>query len=471
MSRALIALCCMLTGCGAAPGPKAPPDRAVAVAVAPMLPPRPAARAPAPASYCTVQPRLAACVPRPDGASRATLTPRIDAASQKVLDSRFQDADSLVEVARLQLLRDNPREPNGQSDADEARRNAMRAVIVDATPQAKLVLALAMTRLYQENAGSNGSKLKLFYQVLGRTLPVEGAGPAVSAARALAGYHALAIGEADEAQRWFEQASSGEGASPLAARGLADLAQSISRPKPQPALLTLPAPPLGDEPTPPDACDAQLRNRKEAAAFCAAIDQFRAAASATTKRDAGVAMVRAYGDFRPLCQAREPACGSNVVRALRAASHALAQTELAKSVATARLALETAEGDARAPELAPSLARQLADDYFVIGELSQAGRWYQRYVDLASGKQSGAEAEVALIAGIVLGDPAVEGWARRLTRDGRFTAERRAAWSRALEGEAETAAVQEPCPPVLHCAFMELVRDGRWSPGAARAGG
>ena len=82
------------------------------------------------------------------------------------------------------------------------------------TPQAKLVLALAMTRLYQEKLGDNAAKLALFYQMLARSLPLEGTGPAVAAAQTLAGYHAFATGRPDQAKALFERASANAEASP-----------------------------------------------------------------------------------------------------------------------------------------------------------------------------------------------------------------------------------------------------------------
>lgn len=464
MSRFFLALSCLLTACGAAQRSDAPPQRPAVVAAAPA--PSPTGGLAVPRERCTLRPRLSSCDSPADPVQRADLSRAIDTVLQRVLDARFQDADALVEVARLQLLRDDPHgSQGGQGDAEEARRNAMRALIVKPTAEARLVLALSMTRLYQEKLGNSGAKQRLFYQVLDRMLPLEGTGPAVSAAQTLAGYHALASGQPVEAKKWFELASAGEGGSALAERGLAALARPISLPKPQPSLLSLPDTLPAHEPKLPAACGSPLRTRKEGTAFCAAVEQLIAATTPATKREAALALISAYRDVRALCQAKDPTCEPNVVQALGAASYALGPTE-PKSIAAARVAIDTAQGMAGHQELVSALERQIANTYFAIGELSQAGRWYQSYVDHTRGKQSGVEVDLALAAGILLGDAESERWARKLTGDARFPAERRASWSKALDRGVDADTADEDCAPILHCAFVELVRDRSWSPGA-----
>lgn len=422
---------------------------------------------------------------------------------ERVLESEYKDADALVELARLQLLRDSETGFQGHTDLVAGGRDAKRAVAVDPSPRSRLVLALAEERRFLASRDRSAAATAVLFEVLEQFLPLDApAGPAGAWARALAGYHRLAVGHTDEAEASLREASRMDPTVALAWRGLGDLARSrgqwedaaeayraalrvsddpaarsglelaeqrasFALPEPGPEL----ALPVVAADSPPGVplvpCGPQGRSRPEGEAFCDALDGLIAAESADERGKAATAVVGAYGPLRDLCRAGEAVCGTHVAPALLASAHTFARPHVGRAVMTARFVLQDLGFLPNAGLLKGDLLLFLAGQTFAIGEFAQAQRYYVSSIDLA-GRRAGGAAETVLALAVVLGNAASSDVHRVLAGE-YLDEEQRRRWSALIDPESAAGErVERTCSPVLVCAHWAVLQSPSWSPAAER---
>ncbi|RLB50164.1 MAG: hypothetical protein DRI90_23940, partial [Deltaproteobacteria bacterium] len=137
--------------------------------------------------------------PQRSAAERGRIDRLIVAADKTVKDSAFRDVEALVELARLQLWR-NEREDRIRTDPEQAHLNGQRAVAVDPHhPAGRLMLALTTTLSVVEASKKRGPRDRAvalgFVDLAGRTV-LQGAPKGIAAAaHTLLGYAWLDRGQ------------------------------------------------------------------------------------------------------------------------------------------------------------------------------------------------------------------------------------------------------------------------------------
>jgi hypothetical protein len=118
------------------------------------------------------------------------------------------------------------------------------------------------------------------------------------------------------------------------------------------------------------------------ASLCKGLARLATASSPGDHEQGAVLVLEGWRELKPLCEAKDPACGPHVLPAMAAASRAFqAAGRVAKSIAVAKMVL-----DPRVPGgtvLAPELALELGDRYFDLGVLDEAARWYEQHARAA----------------------------------------------------------------------------------------
>ena len=490
--------------------------------------------------------------PRCDGLIGAkeekTFEDLIEGARQHVGRTAYKDARVVVELARLGLRRDaDLPDSDGPSDAARALRNARQAIAVDLDAvEPRLVLALALARSVQDAPGASepatrGLVLGLVDLAL-RAVPVAG-GPAGAAAKALEGYVALDLGDRTRAREAFEYATQLDPKLATGWMGAGDLARAEGRfeaasaayeqavsllPQDPGALrslraaarreaLALPASAAGNwpaiatgsiapAPPAPPVCPASAAGKPALSTLCRGLADLAQASTREDHEKAARLVAGGWNEAKPLCEARDAACGPHVAEAMAAASRAFRTAgHPTKSVAVAKLLLQRPDFPGVAA-VAPALAVEMGDRYFEIGVFDQAAEQYAQHVR-QKGAAAGPAADRAmrLFTALTNVDQATR-LAGELAVDKKHPEARRAGWAllaaralRAVRGpEAagswlaqhrallvaagqegaiaeisspapeKTAAPAGACASLLACAVRRLSGEARWSPLAGQ---
>src|SRR5262249_40737197 len=137
--------------------------------------------------------------------------------------------------------------------------------------------------------------------------------------------------------------------------------------------------------------------------LCKGLTELAQASSRADHDRAAKLILDGWSELRPLCQARDPACGPHVVAAVAAASRAFdAAGHIAKSIATARILLSLPDLPG-VSAVAPALAIEVADRYFSIGMFDIAAQYYTQHVQ-EKGVNAAPAADRALALRIALTD-------------------------------------------------------------------
>ncbi len=345
------------------------------------------------AEECTARPR---CDVEPSEAQ--ALGAEIADAQKAVLDSQFQDVHAIVRLAKLQLRRDahDVPGPDGDTDAAQALKNAMRAVAVDeGSDEARVALLLALARSLHAMTTTRDPIVRgLALDLLGLGLHDVRSPDAAVLAKTL------------------------------------DHARGSTRSR-----LTLEA--LAPPPPPAPRCTAA--EATAAPMYCKGLE--------TPGEQGALQVVDGWRALEPLCEAQNPACPSHVSAGLMAASRAfLSSGRLAKSISTGMMILSRPNFPG-AKALEPAVCLELGDRYYALGAFDQAASWYERAAKLHQGDTTAA-ASRALQIRVALGDPtAGTRLATELVHDARYPQSTRAAWAvmvahllRASRGPAEATA-------------------------------
>lgn len=418
---------------------------------------------------------------------RAGLGARITSAHDAVVAAQFQDVNALVELARLQLRRDDATsDADGNSDAERAKKNAMRAVAVDgSSPAAKLVLALTLSRTLRD-VKARAARFALL-ELIELVLPSEAEGSVGAATATMKGLIALERGDAGSAKQSFERATKLDGSLASAWVGLGDVARATgafdearanyeraiaiqadggvkasleaanrgealvlaSSSKVEGAPKLTPGALLTAKASAP-ACSAEARAVKEAEPLCSAMDRLGAATG--PQRSASAAEVlRAAVALQEACGAKRPACGKHVAEAHVAAARAFAEAgALAKAIAALRMSAAPRHPIPGAEDVATAALCELGDMYFALGVFDQAADWYEKHIE-ASGSKSREATERVVQIRLALGQH--DRVRQLLERGGQ-----RARADALLKEEARGA-----CGPLFGCTAFRLAGEARWS--------
>lgn len=414
-------------GCGAAPSESAAPTAATPVELVTVAEPQPVAapvRAPPRCDALDMQ----ACV-FGTKAPGAQLDARVDAAHAVMLEGKFRDAGAIAELARLQLWRDAPQaaHDDGQADAGRAMMNARRALAVDDDrAEVRLVTAMALARslLGSGEASSTSHRLRLhLVEMQARRAQRPGAPAFVAAAAgALLGYLALDMGNAETARAAFEEATQIVPELVTAWVGLGDAARAASdfdaatrayqramslapdeawlraavaaserkeslrvgSSTSSPVLDALSDDALAPQSTSPASCSAAVRAHAANQELCDGVDALATAKTEIEHDEAAMKILSGFQALRPLCEARDPACGSHVAPAVFAAAHAFDRAgHVAKSITTFQLVMRRADDLPDTRTLLPAVALEVADRYYALAIYDQAARFYEQHAQLA----------------------------------------------------------------------------------------
>ncbi len=354
------------------------------------------------------------------------------AATQKaVLDARFQDVTALVELARLQLLRDAPiADHDGTTDAERAKKNAMRASAVDDSSAAgRIVLVVALARSF-DRAGVGGSPGALtLLDFAGASIP-SGTTQTDAAASVVRGTLALARGDRKAARAAFDSATK---ASPTLAAGWAGLGdversegrfdeaakvyrkaaelshgseaeRNVEAAKRREKLdvRATPLAPMSGGPLAPSRqvalCPASVASASASAAMCSAVAELAKASTSAQNEAGAMRILDAWKDIEPLCSAGDPACGPYVAAALAAAARGFRAAGLsAKAIATARLVLSQAEQLPGSKNVVADVTLDLADHYFALCVFDTAAEHYERHARERGSQQKAAAERAAFL--------------------------------------------------------------------------
>lgn len=467
-----------LTACSAAP-----------IGGSPVEPPPVVLAAPAPCASGAADPGCtggkvsldvadAACIhgppgPRCDGllgpGEAKTLAGRIEQAQALVLRSGYQDVGALVDLARLQLRRDEDiSNSDGASDAARALKNGMRAVIVnEVSSEARLVLALALARSLQGALSvSDPVTRDIALELLDIAVGSVGNGSLAFAARsALEGYVALERGQIERARQAFELATSNDAGLATAWMGLGDVArgegqfEAAEKAYTTAALLlpedagarrsikaatrreafSLPAPAsaarpaltagsLAPAPPPLPVCPASPGAGAPGASLCKGLAGLARASTRDEHNDAAMLVIDGWRDLEPLCDAGDPACGPHVAQALAAAARGFqAAGRPSRSISAMKYLLAKPDIPGAAA-LMPAVTLEIADRHFSIGVFDRAAEHYAQHVRL-KGTTSVAAAERAMTLFVALMNvDAATKLAAELAVDKKYPDARRADW-------------------------------------------
>ncbi|NUO47589.1 MAG: tetratricopeptide repeat protein [Polyangiaceae bacterium] len=394
----------------------------------------------------------------------------IVAAQRAVTDSRFQDIDALVDLARLQLMRDAPiSDTDGATDAERAKKNAMRAIAVDDTSTGgRIVLVIALARSF-ERAGVGDSDGALGLLDLAASTVPPGSTAANAAADVVRGTLALAWGEHDKAKEAFGAAAAANPSLAAAWAGLGDAARSQKRfdeaklayrkaieVKPSSELgASLAAAERGEPlvvrtsrpktvrggplapPRPVITCPTTVASAAGSAAMCRGVAAIAKASTAAEKEAGASEVVAAWSTLDPLCEDKDAACGPYVATSLAAASRAFFEAKRsAKAIATARIVIGKADVLPKATSVAQELQLEVGDRYFEFCVFDTAAEFYER---AAKGRGPGSKEAADRAAFIRAAFQSVQG---KKQKDG-------------------------PCTGAL-CGLNRLVTDRTWAPKSGR---
>jgi tetratricopeptide (TPR) repeat protein len=360
---------------------------------------------------------LQSCEP-PSAGERSELAGRIEATTKIVEDTSFADVDAIVEVARLELLRDGD-EVNavGESDAASALKNGMRAVAVnDSHAGARIVLALAVARSLEERAGHDDparrstalSLIDIGAQAIPQTTPETAA-----VAKVLSGAAALERGDEPSATKAFDAATRLDARLAAAWIGLGDVARvrrdfaaaeaayrraatlaphdrgvrralgaaerRVALTLPRPAVASLVAVGTGAlAPAPPPVapCPPAAARDKSSAELCRGVAMLASAATPDDKRAAALVIMAGWSELQQPCSTHERQCGPFVASALAAAARAFRSTGvIAKAIAVGRLLIGRPDLPGN-DSIIPAMTLEIADAYFALAVFDMAASHY-----------------------------------------------------------------------------------------------
>lgn len=387
----------------------------------------------------------------PGASNRASLDLRIDAATGAVKESRFSDAEALVELARLQLQRnDEQSDHDGENDAARGLKNAMRAVAVDpeSTP-ARLVLALAVARSLASAPAHDRPHARAVVlgvvEMLGQAVGDRASGPVAATSHTLRGYAWLGRGEPARAAQAFGRALEldpeavsawvGRGHEARSRKDLATAAAAYEAalshdprdavamagleatrrceglllpkgPLPSLSLPGLTRGPIAPPPPPPGRCPAAAAADPRSQPLCDGRRALAAARTADAVRQAAEQIVRGWQELSSACEAGEPICGSYVPAAMLEASRGMfAAGQVAKSIAIARMALRAPAPVLAQSNLGATVALEIADRYFRLGMLGPVAGYYERHArEAATAPTAAAARERAFVLDVAASD-------------------------------------------------------------------
>jgi tetratricopeptide (TPR) repeat protein len=356
----------------------------------------------------------------------------IDAARKTaVVDKQFMDVHALVQLASLYLRRDGDvADADGPHDVARAVRFARSAVAVDDTSaEARLMLAFTLARSLQGARASADPAIRdaalSLVEIALRAVPAT-QGPLGAAAQTLEGYLALERGRRDRALTALEAATQLDPDLGTAWAGLGDVARSDGQfsaaatayeraaarlPKDRglararraaarferlslpavsvPAQAAIAPGPLAPPPPAPPQCSPSQAAAAVGASLCNGLARLATASSPGEKEQGAMLVAEGWRELRPLCEARDPACGPHVLQGMAAASRAFkAAGRTAKSIAVAKILLDPRYPGA-AP-LAPELTLELGDRFFELGIFDEAANWYAQHTRLSRAASSPA---------------------------------------------------------------------------------
>ncbi|MBK6518817.1 MAG: tetratricopeptide repeat protein [Polyangiaceae bacterium] len=390
------------------------------------------------ASACAAASAGTACAAMVEARELAELSSRIAWADAEVKRTLFQEADLLVERARLQLRREDPSSNvEGSNDADRALKDALRALAVEpSSPRAAFVYALARVRSFAPEAPTSilrdpalrAGALRLALDRL-QTL-ASAQGPLGAATHTLRGYLELELGASAKARESFVAATRLDPTLGSAWMGLGDVARaqgsfadaerayleatkllpsdptvaaalSAARAKAplsvppagaaEAAPLSIDLSPLAAVP-PPTACSTVEAGQTPE--LCAAVEQLIKARSKQDLEAAASSVIAAQSSLQSACQALDPRCGPHVSVALADAGRGFrAAGKTGKSVQIAKLLMQRREYFPASEEVAATAALEAADQLLQLGLFDQAADSYGAF---ATTNGSSAEAPAAL---------------------------------------------------------------------------
>lgn len=478
---ALLAAC----GSGAAPpAENAPPARQVAIESTPPS----SAAGPTPAAPCVMPEKVQRCVL--PAVEQEALDARVQTLLKKVKDSAWKDHASLIELTRSQLLASRAYD---DADIDGPGLNAKRALAVKPTSEARLVAALTMLHTHLPRTETLAAR-QLLFTLVEQMLDVDAttASPAVEQARALVGYHRL-IGHgaprglldrtseiplgnfaAQVRDDWHEGHRSDARLATYPPLTMAMRESEI--PAPWGAPFAMPTGTLASAAPPITKCDGAATQTPEGKTFCAAALALEASPSLAT----ATAVLDAYGDLRPACDAKEPVCGGHVAETLVATGAAFAEAGLmAKAIAVLRIT------ENKFPSQAPDVGLRISDSYYALGVFDLASRWAVTYAR-GQGWKAPAALRRALGIDLALGKSPIHSdwlglalrsralpvgerraWAELAART--IPAPDRPAWVKTLPPDVRPAQEAAPhpsapaCDATLLCGYVAVINDPSWS--------
>jgi tetratricopeptide (TPR) repeat protein len=405
-----------------------------------------------------------------------TLDQRIGAHEKAMRDTRFGDVGIIIELARLQLMRDNTiSDEDGQNDAARGKKNAMRAVASDdGSAPGRLVLALAIAQSLRSVAGLDDAAVRAtrlrLVTLSASTIP-KGEAVVEAAKLTLVGYLALEQGDRGAAKTAFESATKLDPNLAAAWAGLGDARRSDKdyahaldaykqaaaylpddagieegmKASAQGVVLTLPQAsrtsgpvddgrPLATPVSPISSCANGTPRAGGNDSICAGLDGLARASTPKQFDDAATMVVSGFAEMKLVCEQRDAACGDHVAASLYAAAVGYRRARLiAKSITVLRMLLGN-PGLPGAKALTPSALLEIGDQYFALGVFDTAADFYERYVRERGPSPDKARDRAALI--------------RNAFRDAGSVGKR-----------TESGA----CPSPLTCGVRYLVSDSRWA--------
>ncbi|MBW2527063.1 MAG: tetratricopeptide repeat protein, partial [Deltaproteobacteria bacterium] len=369
---------------------------------------------------------------------RMVLDERIRAADAAMREGAFEDAEVMVELARLELARCDPVSPEpSHRPTTPGLQNARRAVVVaPQMPEARLVLALAIARSVlagepARDASSRAAALRLV-EMAGQAALVEAAGATRAVTHGLLGFVELDRGDLSGAEQQIERALAVDPGCPGAWLARGELLRARQDLVPaerayQRALQLAPGhggalaglraagrceglrlPPQGSIPgaasglsplglAPPapqvSSCSATLMAEPRAEKLCRGRADLLRAATPDAYRAAANLIIAGWIGFKSACEAEEPVCTAEVPAALAEASRAYRAAGLpGKAVASARVLLSDEAPSVTPPELRAQLLLETADAYYRLAMYDRALVHYEQYAAGGSASPTGRAA-------------------------------------------------------------------------------
>ncbi|MEZ4372376.1 MAG: tetratricopeptide repeat protein [Polyangiaceae bacterium] len=433
-----------------------------------------------------------------------TLNLSIQTTEKAYHDSMFKDLELAVELARLQLLRDEKTNAS-DTDAAEALRNAQRAAATDASrPLSRLVLALVQARgmldlMANKSPEARGIQLRIFQQLVESSL-IQASGPEAAAMHSLVGFIQLDLGNAAAAKASFLSALHEHPRFAAAELGLGDVARASgdfgearsayarclsldpqnpgaklglaavqrgtrlkleAAPELPAKIPTLDVEPLADTKTTPNLCDATAH--KSTPALCDALHDLEKADTADRSAQAARTVIDEVK--AQACFAQQTRCDSYIRHALMEAAKAFSRgNDWAKTIIVSKVAL--ANPDFRAVHNEAFLLT--ADAYYRIGIANMAANFYARYSEPT---ELGTRARLRgfLLLLIIATPQAIRDEAKRLAKDRRIPGEtRRAVIDLGVllqPGEARPKALS---PLGVAEGLSAILETPSWSPASSR---